>query len=162
MFPCRGPTQSVCVTDVISEQTYWVYHLSLIHSEISLYNSKLHVELPYRWYIVVLLPQSLKAAFEFNDYRFLIIEIQGRKPCFERAQAPEQFSPRKSHRSDFKLRSKKVERFMLLFLPSDRKSIPRPGASPRRKLKSLSSWTVKMRSKIHTCQADCLFLIGCR
>ena len=147
---------------------YWVYRLSLIHSDISLYvcNSMLHVELPYLWYIVVILPRKrLLSNFEgfwVQRLLFLIIERQGRKPCFERALAPEQFCPRKSHRSYFKLRSKKVERFMFLLVPSDRKSIPRPGASPRIKLKSLSSWTVKMRSKIHTCQADCLFLIGCR
>ena len=38
---------------------------------------------------------------------FLITERQGRNPCFERAPAPERFFPRKSHRSAFKLCSKK-------------------------------------------------------
>ena len=56
---------------------------------------------------------------------FLIIEGQGRNPCFERAPSPEQFSPRKSHRSAFKLCSIKVERFTLLLVPSDGKSIPK-------------------------------------
>ena len=45
---------------------------------------------------------------------FLIIEGQGRNPCFERASALERFSPRKLHCSAFKLGSKKVERFTLL------------------------------------------------
>ena len=42
-----------------------------------------------------------------------MIEGQGRNPCFERAPAPEQFFPRKSHSSAFKLRSKKVENFKI-------------------------------------------------
>ena len=64
---------------------------------------------------------------------FFIIEGQGRNPYFERVPAPERFFPRKSHRFAFKLCSKKVERFTLLLVPSDRKSSKRPGASPGRK-----------------------------
>ena len=63
------------------------------------------------------------------------------------------FSPRKSHRSAFKLCSKKVKRFTLLFISFDRKSIQQaPRASPRRKLKCHRFWMVKMHSKIHMCQ----------
>ena len=64
------------------------------------------------------------------------------------------FFPRKSHRSAFKLCSKKVERFTLLLVPSiPIENLPkRPGDNPRRKLKSHGVWTVKMCTKIHTCQ----------
>ena len=68
--------------------------------------------------------------------------------------------PPKSHRSAFKLCRKKVERYTLLFVPHDRKSIQKARsyiASPRRKLKSHSLWTVKMRRKIHTIHT--LFLL---
>ena len=53
---------------------------------------KINVELPYLWYIVVVLPQ--KRFFErvwFPRWLFLIIEGQGWNPCFERAPVPEQF-----------------------------------------------------------------------
>ena len=45
------------------------------------------------------------------------------------------------------------------YLPIDNPS-KRPGASPRRILKSPSFWTVKMRSKIHTCQSETFPLIA--
>ena len=49
---------------------------------------------------------------------------------FWTAPAPEQFYPRKLHRSTFKTCHRKLERFTLLFIPSDQKSIQRPRASP--------------------------------
>ena len=55
----------------------------------------------------------------------------------------------------------RLSSYLLIKNPSKRS-----GASPPRKLKSHSFWTVKMPSMIYTCQpencpADCLFLIGC-
>ena len=72
--------------------------------------------------------------------------------------ATDQFSPRKSQRSAFKLHSRKAEIFALLFVPLDRKSIR---ASPRRKLKSHSFRAFKIRSQLHKVPvrnrpADCL------
>ena len=96
--------------------------------------------------------------FDFFRFLFLIIEGQGRNPCLERAPAPERFSSRKSHRFASKLRCIKVERFTLLLVPSDRKSIQKV-RSPRRKLKSHSFWTVKMHSKNPA--RNRLRLIGC-
>ena len=46
----------------------------------------------------------------------------------------------------------------LSYLPIENSS-KRPGASLRRKLKSPSFWTVKMRSKVHTCQSETVPLI---
>ena len=74
-----------------------------------------------------------------------LIEGQGRNPCFERASAPERFSPRKSHRSAFKLPSKKVERFTLLHVPSDQKSIQKVQSLPSEKIKISQFLTAKMR-----------------
>ena len=71
--------------------------------------------------------------------------------------ATEQFSPRKSQRSAFKLHSRKAEIFALLFVPLDRKSIR---ASPRRKLKSHSFRAFKMRSQLHKCQSETVLLIA--
>ena len=61
--------------------------------------------------------------FRVRHLLFLIIEGQGRNPCFERAPVPKQFSPKKLHCSAIKRHSKKDERFTLLFAPFDRKSI---------------------------------------
>ena len=82
---------------------------------------------------------------------------------FWTAPAPQRFFPRKSHRSAFKLRRRRVERFKLLnifsYLPIENPSV-RLWASPRRKLKSHSFWTVKMYSKIYTCQPETVPLIA--
>ena len=71
--------------------------------------------------------------------------------------ALEQFSPRKSQPSAFKLLSRKGEIFALLFVPPDRKSIR---ASPRRKLKSHSFRAFKMHSQLHKCQPETVLLIA--
>ena len=119
LFDHREPTQSVCVADCSG------FTVCLTYSDVSLtmYINQwyINVELPYLWYIVVLLSD-----FEgvwVRRWLFVIIEGQGRNPCLKRAPAPERFFPRKWHRSAFKLRSKKVENFTLLLVPSDRKSI---------------------------------------
>ena len=147
---------------------YWIYHLPHLYRYITNYAYKSMIN--KRWItlpVVYIRPFASKVVFErFEEvwvrrWLFLIIEGQGRNPCFERAPAPERFFPRKSHCSAFKLRSKKVERFMLL--TSDlliENPSKRSRANPRRKLKSHSFWTVKMHSKIRMCQPETVPLTG--
>ena len=111
--------------------TYGDISVSMLINQCSI-----NVELPYVRYVVVLLPQkrflSNFERFWVRRLLFLIVEGQGRNPCFERAPGRERFSPWKSHHPAFKLCSKKVERFTLLLLPSDRKSWLSSDASLRR------------------------------
>ena len=95
-----------------------------------------------------------------NVHSSVIKERQGRNPCFERVPAPERFFPKKTHRSDFKLHSIKVERFSILLVPSNRKSIQTTRS------KSHSIRATGIRSKIYTCQPpsrrwldDCLTIV---
>ena len=100
---------------------------SNISLSMSINQYQINVELPYLWYIVVLLPQKRFSSdfggFWVHPLRFLIIEGQGRYSCFERAPAPEQFSLRKLHHFAFKLRVNKVKRFTLLLVPSNKLQI---------------------------------------
>ena len=84
----------------------------------------------------------------------LIIEEQARNPFFKRAPALEQFS------LENRITRKKVKGFTLLLYLSIKNSSKRSGGSPWRKLKSHSFWTVKMHSKIHTCQPETVPLIA--
>ena len=100
---------------------------SNISLSMSINQCQINVELPYLWYIVVLLPQkrflSDFEGFWVHRLLFLIIEGEGRYPCFERAPALEQFSLRKLNHFAFKLRVNKVKRFTLLLVPSNWKII---------------------------------------
>ena len=100
---------------------------SNISLSMSMNQYQINVELPYLWYIVVLLPQkrflSDFEGFWVHRLLFLIIEGEGRYPCFERAPALEQFSLRKLNHFAFKLRVNKVKRFTLLLVPSNWKII---------------------------------------
>ena len=116
--------------------------------------------------MVLLLPFCLKSGFsgDFEGFwvrrlLFLIIEGQGRNPCFETAPAPKWFSPqnRIAPLSNFAAKRLKDSRFSSN-LPIDNPS-KRPGASPRGKLNSHSFWNVKMCNKIHMCQSETVFLI---
>ena len=66
--------------------------------------------------------------FEFPVYCSLYKKDKGGDLILKGLQRPERFSPRTSHHSAFKIHSKKVERFTLLLVPSDRKSIQKAGA----------------------------------
>ena len=100
---------------------------SNISLSMSINQYQINVESPYLRYIVVLLPQkrflSDFEGFWVHRLLFLIIEGEGRYPCFERAPPPEQFSLRKLYHFAFKLRINKVKRFTLLLVPSNWKSI---------------------------------------
>ena len=65
--------------------------------------------------------------FEFPVYCSLYKKDKGGDLILKGLQRPERFSLKTSHHSAFKIHSKKVERFTLLLVPSDRKSIrPEP------------------------------------
>ena len=135
---------------------------SNISLSMSMNQYQINVELPYLWYIVVLLPQKRFSSdfggFWVHPLRFLIIEGQGRYSCFERAPALEQFSLRKLHHFAFKLRVNKVKRFCLY--PPIENPWKKSGGSPWRKLKPHSFLTVKMCSKIHRYQPETVPLIA--
>ena len=114
--------------------------------------------------IVVSLPQkgylSDLESFWVHRLLFLFNRRTRVEAIFQKAPAPEQFCPRKSHRSAFKLCSRKAERFTLLPIPRDRKSIQMAWNEPSKKLKSHSFWTVKMCSKNYTCQTEIVLLVA--
>ena len=113
-------------------------------------------------------PFAWKAVFLSGFERFwvrrllflILIKGQGRNPYFERAPAQERFFPENHiapHSNFAAKRSKDSRSFSYLLIENPSK---RPEASPGRKLKSYSFWTVKMRSKLHTCQWEIVPLIA--
>ena len=68
-----------------------------------------------------------------SPFTVLYIRRKTEDPCFERA--PVRFFFPKSHRSAFKLCRKKVERYTLLFVPLDQKSIQKARSQPSKKIK---------------------------
>ena len=140
------------------------------YSDISLgmYTNQCLVNIEFTFTCDILLSFSLKSGFFWailKDFEFAIycslLRRKREESLFWKGSSA--IFPPKSHRSAFKLCRKKVERYTLLFVPHDRKSIQKARsyiASPRRKLKSHSFWTVKMRRRIHTCKWQIVLLIA--
>ena len=111
---------------------YWPgFTVYMTYSDISLSmyinHCEMSVELPYLRYIVVLFPQKrFLNYFEGSWVRRLLlalIEGQGLNSCFEGLQRRSDFSLENRTASRSNLRSKSVEKFTLLLVSCDLKSI---------------------------------------
>ena len=99
-------------------------------------------------------------SFLVNRLLFLFNRRTRVESIFWKAPAPEQFFPRKSHRSAFKLRSRKAERFIFLPIPRNQKSIQMAWNESSKKLKSPSfSWS-KCVARINTCLPEIVLLVA--
>ena len=104
--------------------------------------------------------QSDLESFLVHRLLFLFNRRTRVESIFWKAPAPEQLSPRKSHRSSFKLCSRKAKRFTLLPIPRNWKSIQMAWNKPAKNLKPHSFWSVKMCSQNYTCQPEIVLLVA--
>ena len=128
----RAPTQSVRVADccIYSKCTGFTVCLTYTAIPLTMYINQwsIKVQLPYLWYIVVLLPQkrffeqfwrSLSSPLTVPNNRRTRVESMSWKGSSAGAIFPPKIA---SLAPLSKLRSKKVERFTFLLVPSDWKS----------------------------------------
>ena len=100
------------------------------------------------------------------DQLYVIRRKQGRKSRFQTSPAPSRFSPRNSHRTTSKLRTRKAHGLIFLLLSFNWKFIENSKCEPpNNNVKSSNRGSNHPRLEFHVpacnCHVTCLFLIGC-